>query len=139
MAELCPSDDEGWNLEPPEPAQRRGQRAAPPALSDDEEDRPLSLRPAAARKTRTVRTKVKLLPAKPGPARGELNDEICAVCMEDDLQKDTCFIGCGHMAVCVNCARRLVQEHNNGSVVPGGEAKCPICRVISVPIPVTVA
>ena len=40
---------------------------------------------------------------------------LCCICM--DLQIDAAFIPCGHMAACLDCARRI---HEAG--------KCPICR-----------
>jgi len=56
-----------------------------------------------------------------------ITEATCVVCM-DSAQK-VAFAGCGHLCVCLECAHKLVK----GSELEH-EAKCPVCRRVSVPI-----
>lgn len=45
------------------------------------------------------------------------DDQACCVCSEN--KKTICFVPCGHLCCCPDCAKRLVGD---------GEPQCPICR-----------
>lgn len=60
--------------------------------------------------------------AEPGDAEQPhfevAEDNECVVCFENAI--DTCLVPCGHIAVCSQCADRIVREQRN--------QPCPICR-----------
>ena len=51
----------------------------------------------------------------------------CVVCF-DDQKPCTAFSGCGHVVACADCAARIVGDN------PSGEGRCPVCRVVSIPL-----
>ena len=57
----------------------------------------------------------------------------CAICQEDDAPMDTVFTGCGHVSTCMSCTLRLVSDFN-GRSIENGEARCPACRHVSIPV-----
>jgi hypothetical protein len=67
--------------------------------------------------------------------REELNPGICGICMNDDSPRETVFIGCGHMIACLDCVQTLQRQLNRDDFA----AKCPTCRVISLPVRVIVS
>jgi hypothetical protein len=46
----------------------------------------------------------------------------CCICMQ--APTNSAFMACGHACVCVDCGKQLLSE------MDGGEAKCPVCRVV---------
>ncbi len=46
------------------------------------------------------------------------SDDCCCICL--DLQKDTCYIPCGHLCVCYKCSLKITS--------------CPICRIGMIPM-----
>ncbi|KAI9361920.1 zinc finger, C3HC4 type-domain-containing protein [Pilaira anomala] len=43
-------------------------------------------------------------------------DSLCRICF--DNQQNCVFLDCGHMATCIECAKKLIESRN----------ECPICR-----------
>lgn len=56
-----------------------------------------------------------------------ITEAACVVCM--DRAQKVAFAGCGHLCVCLDCAHKLVKGSESEH-----EAKCPVCRCVSVPI-----
>ena len=73
---------------------------------------------------------------RPEP-RPALDLGVCAVCQEDDAPKEVVFQGCAHVSTCVACSWELVKIHNHGAL--GVDAKCPVCRTVSMPMRLRVA
>ena len=63
----------------------------------------------------------------PGETLAPVFRATCAVCM--DRGQTVAFAGCGHLCMCIPCARKLVQRS-----IWEFEASCPVCRTVSVPI-----
>ena len=73
---------------------------------------------------------------RPEP-RPALDLGVCAVCQEEDAPKEVVFQGCAHVSTCVACSWELVKIHNHGAL--GVDARCPVCRTVSMPMRLRVA
>ena len=69
----------------------------------------------------------------------ELRLGVCAICQEDDAPRSVVFKACGHVSTCVKCTFELVRRAGGGNYIPNGLAKCPVCRITSMPIQLRVA
>ena len=70
----------------------------------------------------------------------ELRLGTCAICQEDDAPRSVVFQACGHVSTCVKCTFELVKRFGGEPSYGGnGIAKCPVCRVTSMPIQLRVA
>lgn len=70
----------------------------------------------------------------------ELRLGTCAVCQEDDAPRSVVFGACGHVSTCVKCTFELVKRCGGEPSYGGnGIAKCPVCRITSMPIQLRVA
>ena len=85
----------------------------------------------------------RLVPALPDPhgfcqPTEELRLGTCAICQDENAPRSVVFQACGHVSTCVKCSFELVKR-TCGDYSPDGLAKCPVCRITSIPMQLRVA